>query len=69
MHLSKFSFNIKTFLKYYILYEAGLVWWHVNISRLLNANSFLYIYIKYMIYKHILLIASLKEPVHIFSHR
>ena len=45
----------------------GLVWFglalcYINHCRLLNAKSFLYIYIKYMISKHILLISSLNEP-------
>ena len=32
----------------------GLVLWHINHYRLFNAKSFLYIYIKYMIFEHIL---------------
>ena len=40
---------------------VGLVWfdlvlWHISHCRLFNAKSFLYIYIKYTISKHILLI-------------
>ena len=32
----------------------GLVLWHINHSRLFNANSSLYVYIKYRICKHVL---------------
>ena len=32
----------------------GLVLWHINHYRSFNAKSFLYLYIKYMICKHIL---------------
>ena len=45
----------------------GWVLWHINHCRLFNAKSFLYIYIKYMIYKHILWITVLDEPELIFS--
>ena len=39
--------------------EVGLVWfslvlWHINPCWLFNAKSCFYIYIKYMIHKHIL---------------
>ena len=40
----------------------GLVLWYVNPCRLFNAKSSLYMYIEYMICKHILLITFLKEP-------
>ena len=40
----------------------GLVLWHINNCRLSNAKSSLYIYINYMISKHILLIMFLNEP-------
>ena len=39
----------------------GLVLWHINHFRLFNAKFFLYIYIKYMISKHILQITFLNE--------
>ena len=44
------------------------VWvlWHSNHCRLFNAKSCLYIYIRYMICKHILLISFLNEPELIF---
>ena len=32
----------------YILNIYGWVWWHINHCRLLNAKSYLYIYIKYI---------------------
>ena len=32
----------------------GLISWHINYGRLFNTKSFLHIYIKYMISKHIL---------------
>ena len=41
----------------------GLVLWHINSFRLLNAeSSFIHIYQVCMICKHILLIMFLKEP-------
>ena len=44
----------------------GWVLWHINHCRLFNAKSSLYIYIEYMICKHVLLIAFLNEPGLIF---
>ena len=44
----------------------GLVLWHINHYRSFNAKSFLYIYIKYMIFKHILEITFLNKPQLIF---
>ena len=46
----------------------GLILSHINHCRLFKAKSFLYtyIYIKYMISKHILLIKFLNEPELIF---
>ena len=44
----------------------GWVLRHINHCRLFNVKSFLYIYIKYMISKHILLITFLNEPEFIF---
>ena len=43
----------------------GLILWHINHCRLFNAKSFLYIYIKYMISRHILL-TFLNKPALIF---
>ena len=40
----------------------------ITIIGIFNANSLLYICIKYMISKHILLITFLKKPGLIFSH-
>ena len=44
----------------------GLVLWHIDHWRLFNAKPSLYIYIKYMISKHILYITFLNEPDLIF---
>ena len=44
----------------------GWLLWHINHFRLFNAKSSLYIYIKYMICKLILLITFLNEPQHNF---
>ena len=41
------------YIKWSIHISFGLVSWHINYHRLLNAKSFLYIHIKYKIYKHI----------------
>ena len=46
--------------------EVDLVWfhlvlWHINYCWLFNANSFLYIYLKYMICKYIMLIHTIKS--------
>ena len=43
----------------------GWVLWHINHCRLFKSS--LYIYIKYMISKYILLIAFLNKPELIFS--
>ena len=40
----------------------GYVLWHINLCMLSNAKSASYIYIKYMISKHILFITFLNEP-------
>ena len=39
----------------------GLILWHINPCRLLKTKSSLYIYIKYMICKHILQITFLNK--------
>ena len=44
----------------------GWVLWHINHWRLFNAKSSLYIYIRYMICKHILLIIFLNKTELIF---
>ena len=47
----------------------GWVLWHINHCRLFNAKSSLYIYIKFMICKHIMLIRFLEEPeLFFFAH-
>ena len=55
-HLYTYILNI------YDLVWFGLVLWHINHCRLFNAKSSLYMYIKYMICKHILLITFLNAP-------
>ena len=57
----------------YILNIYDLVWfgwvlWHINYCRLFNAKSYLYIKIRYMICKHILLIIFSNEPKLILFH-
>ena len=52
-------------------YDCWKVWldlvlWHINHCRLSNAKSYLYIYIKYMIFQYILLITFLNAPKLIF---
>ena len=47
---------------------SGLVLWQINHCRLFHAKSFLYIYIKYMISKHILEITFLNDAELIFLH-
>ena len=46
----------------------GWVLWHINLCRLFNTKSSLYIYITYIIFKHILLIKFLNEQELIFLH-
>ena len=52
----------------YIWVWFGLVFWHINACSLFNAKSSLYIYIKYMICKHILSIMFLNKPELICLH-
>ena len=51
-------------IKYLVWF--GLVLWHIKPCRLFNDKSFLYIYFKYFISKHILPITFLYESVLIF---
>ena len=57
----------------YSLPTLDLVWfgmvilWHINHGLLFNAKSFLYVYVKYMISKYILLITFSNEPELIIS--
>ena len=46
----------------------GLILWHIKHCRLFNTESSLCIYIKYMIWKHILFITFLHEP-ELFFHK
>ena len=46
----------------------GLVLWHINHSSLFDTKSFLYLYIKYMISKHIFLKTFLNESELIFLY-
>ena len=38
----------------YMIFKFGWVLWHINHCRLFNAIPFLYMYIKYIIHKHLL---------------
>ena len=46
----------------------GLILWDINYCRLFKATFYLFIYIKYMISKHILSITFLNEPGLILLH-
>ena len=46
-------FNDPRIYQTYIIL-SGWVLWHINPCKLFNAKSFLYVYIKYVISKHIL---------------
>ena len=50
----------------YVVIEFGLVLWSINYCRLVNAKSFIYIYIRYMISKHILSVSFLNKSEFIF---
>ena len=47
---------------------GGLGLWHINLYRLFNAKSYFYVYIKYMICKHILYIHIFKWSNSSISH-
>ena len=53
-------------LLYGIRFWLGLVLWHTNHCWLFYAKPFSYVYVEYMISKHILLITFLNEPELIF---
>ena len=58
--------NNKNVINSYELVWFGLVLWHINHCMLFKSQIFLYIYIKYIISKHILLITFLNESEFIF---